>query len=168
MKKIFAMILVFAIIFLVTACSSHPAIKETVNSKHKDGYIAGARIGMLPVSGTENPVEIQTLLEPWEKVTEYGQAEPLPVSIKDFLGNQLEWNLMERNQQIPDRQRILPALSLPDKTGGKPIRFTALWTVEKETGKKGTNSYGRKPEVFFRTGRLESYQIRAFCSSRGP
>lgn len=168
MKKLFAMMLVFAILFLVTACSSHPALRKADTGQQGKGYITGIPLGMLPASGTENPVDIQALLQPGEKVTEYGQDGSVPVCIGDFLGEPWEWGPMERNGQIPDGQRILPAFFLPDKTGGKPIRFTALWTVAEAAGKKGKNPCGSRQGIFFRTGRAEPYQIRDFCRSRGP
>ena len=66
MKKAFAMMLVFAMIFLVTACSSRLATKRAASSKTGNGYIAGTQIGMLPAPETENLADMETLLMPWE------------------------------------------------------------------------------------------------------
>lgn len=160
MKKIFAMMLAFAMIFLVTACSSHPAIKKADGSKQGNGYIAGVQIGLIPGPETGSRPDIQTLLQPWEKAAGYGQTEPLPIYIGDYLGSQPEWVLAEGKWRIPNGQRILPALTLPDKTGEKAARFVALWTVAKAAG----NRQGS----FCRTGRAGIYQAHSFFRSRGP
>ena len=168
MKKAFAMMLVFAMIFLVTACSSRLATKRAASSKTGNGYIAGTQIGMLPAPETENLADMETLLMPWERSVEYGTAEGFPACTEYFLGNRPEWMLAEGNRPIPEGQRILPVFYLPDKTEGKQSRFMALWTVAQDRGKKGNNTYGSRPKLFFRTGRTGIYQIRAFCRSRGP